>query len=131
MGGLIFREGGWERRGKTNLDMCPSRNKMVFICERRSGSWVVGVYVDAALGTRTGVVGSEFMIGIAYVVHSSGGSCTLWRLQGKRGLVDACLFRRRGASRIGRIGRRWQRIKQEKIEAGKARIRQCKIKALW
>jgi hypothetical protein len=35
---------------------------MVFICERRSGSCVVGVYVDAALGTRTGVVGSVFMV---------------------------------------------------------------------
>ena len=88
--------------GKTNLDMCPSRNRMVFICERRSGSWVVGVYVDAALGTRTGVVGSEFIIDIAYVERSWRDSCTLWRLQGNRGLLDACLFRRTGASKISR-----------------------------
>jgi hypothetical protein len=42
--------------------MCPSRNKTVFICDRRSGSWVVGVYVEAALGTLTGVVGSDAIV---------------------------------------------------------------------
>jgi hypothetical protein len=50
--------GGRERYFET----CPSRSRMVFICERRSGSCVVGVYVEAALGTRTGVVGSGFMV---------------------------------------------------------------------
>jgi hypothetical protein len=42
--------------------MCPSRKSTVLICERRSGSWIVGVYVEAALGTLTGVVGSEAIV---------------------------------------------------------------------
>jgi hypothetical protein len=46
--------------------MCPSRNKTVFICERRSGSWVVVVYVETALGSLTGVVGSDAIV-LAFV----------------------------------------------------------------
>jgi hypothetical protein len=34
----------------------------VFICERRSGSCVVDVYVETALGTLTGVVGSDAIV---------------------------------------------------------------------
>lgn len=73
MGQLLFFNGLGERelrgrrcvgsagkgRERTHFEMCPSRNKMVFICERRSGSWVVGVYVETALGSLTGVVGSD------------------------------------------------------------------------
>lgn len=51
------------------LEMCPSRRSTVLICERRSGSCVVGVYVDTAFGTRTGVVGSA-----SIVIISLGGS---------------------------------------------------------
>jgi hypothetical protein len=43
----------------------PSLSRMPFICDRRSGSCVVGVYVAAAFGIRTGVVGSGV---IAYCV---------------------------------------------------------------
>lgn len=32
-----------EGEGFTYLETCPSRKRTVFICERRSGSWVVGV----------------------------------------------------------------------------------------
>lgn len=35
--------------------------------ERRSGSWVVGVYVVAAFGMRTGVVGSEEPMFVKFV----------------------------------------------------------------
>lgn len=38
---------------------CPSFSRMLLISDRNSGSWVVGVYVPAAFGTRTGVVGSD------------------------------------------------------------------------
>lgn len=61
-GDWVGEVGGRRDETRTYLDMCPSRSRMVFICERRSGSWVVGVYVDAAFGTRTGVVGSSFMV---------------------------------------------------------------------
>ena len=49
-------------KGKTHFEICPSRNKTVFICDRRSGSWIAGVYVEAALGTLTGVVGSDAIV---------------------------------------------------------------------
>lgn len=41
------------------FETCPSVRRILFICDRRSGSWVVGVYVEAAFGIRTGVLGSE------------------------------------------------------------------------
>jgi hypothetical protein len=58
-------EEGGEREllfGWTYLVTCPSDSRREFICERRSGSCVVGMYVDAAFGTRTGVVGSEVIM---------------------------------------------------------------------
>jgi hypothetical protein len=51
--------GGERKREETDFEICPSRKSTVLICERRSGSWIAGVYVEAALGTLTGVVGSE------------------------------------------------------------------------
>jgi len=48
--------------GRTHFEICPSRSKTVFICDRRSGSCIVGVYVEAALGTLTGVVGSDAIV---------------------------------------------------------------------
>ncbi len=51
-----------EASENTHFEICPSRNKTVFICERRSGSWVVAVYVETALGSLTGVVGSEAIV---------------------------------------------------------------------
>jgi len=67
----ILGHGAWRRvcsgrgraiRDKSHFEMCPSRNKTVFICDRRSGSWIAGVYVEAALGTLTGVVGSDAIV---------------------------------------------------------------------
>lgn len=55
-----------KRRWRTHFEMCPSRNKTVFICERRSGSWVAVVYVETALGSLTGVVGSDAIV-LAFV----------------------------------------------------------------
>jgi hypothetical protein len=46
----------------THFAMCPSRSKTVFICERRSGSCVVVVYVETALGSLTGVVDSDAIV---------------------------------------------------------------------
>jgi len=53
---------GDRKREESDFEMCPSRKSTVLICERRSGSWIVGVYVEAALGTLTGVVGSEAIV---------------------------------------------------------------------
>ena len=68
-GGIVGRElkgvkgrGVKSDRRTTYLVTCPSSNRREFICERRSGSCVVGVYVDAAFGTRTGVVGSSAIV---------------------------------------------------------------------
>jgi hypothetical protein len=55
-------ESAGKGRERTHFEMCPSRNNTVFICERRSGSWVVGVYVETALGSLTGVVGSDAIV---------------------------------------------------------------------
>lgn len=46
----------------TYLETWPSLRRILFISDRSSGSCVEGVYVPAALGTRTGVVGSEFIV---------------------------------------------------------------------
>jgi len=51
-----------ELSGKTYFEICPSRNSTVFICDLKSGSCVEAVYVAAAFGTRTGVVGSEAIV---------------------------------------------------------------------
>ena len=51
-----------ELSGKTYFEICPSRNNTVFIWDLKFGSCVEVVYVAAALGTRTGVVGSEAIV---------------------------------------------------------------------
>ena len=52
-----------EWRGARYFSTWPSRRSTVLICDLRSGSCVAGEYVFAALGTRTGVVGWELMVG--------------------------------------------------------------------
>ena len=55
-------EMGGEQVDRTYFAACPSLSSTVFIWERRSGSCVVSVYVEAAFGTRTGVVGSDAIV---------------------------------------------------------------------
>jgi hypothetical protein len=40
----------------------PSRRRIPLICDRRSESCIVGPYVEATFGIRTGVLGSEVMV---------------------------------------------------------------------
>ena len=62
------------------LLICPSLRRMLLICDRNSGSCVEGVYVEAAFGTRTGVVGSEAIVLVASVV-------SLWSTYSVRGTL--------------------------------------------
>jgi hypothetical protein len=63
VGGWNSRCGSYLKRGgegrKMYFSTWPSRRRRVLIWERRSGSWVVGVYAVAAFGTRTGVTGCD------------------------------------------------------------------------
>ena len=53
---------------ETHFVICPSRKSTELIWDRKSASCVVGVYVEAALGTRTGVVGSDAILLCVYLV---------------------------------------------------------------
>ena len=71
------------------LFICPPRSNSILILERKSGSWVDAVYVVAAFGMRTGVVGPEDMISI---IHRPGVSASGLKALLQRRLTPAIAF---------------------------------------
>jgi hypothetical protein len=60
----IGRKEEMGRGDQTDLAICPSCNKTVLICDRNSGSCVVGVYVEVAFGMRRGDEGDIASISV-------------------------------------------------------------------